>query len=323
LDKFGKKGGVEMKRKILNFLPLTALVAAFIFGILLLYDWGFGEDAGESPCGALKEYSQVEVTGEFHTHNKGFAYIGDIFDFELRVVYDPKRVEIKERSMQNFNLAPYRALSQSDISTKDYGDCSEKRIIFTIQALNVYPGAPPYKNDFFVEDSEGSKREPRVDYIKDGAVGNRGPSYEELFIAPLTDGKVSALQAEEKKYLLPPEVKRGKSRNDIARFSLGIAMILGLATWVFAPYASAKFRRPKRAEQAADIKSLFPELFADSNIHECLVSAYFRLEEELDEPLRAKVRGVFSGNLTEVEEKNLIDELRKYVLGRYGNDGLA
>ncbi|MFY9457575.1 MAG: hypothetical protein WAP23_01430, partial [Candidatus Spechtbacterales bacterium] len=104
----------ERARKVLVFAPL---LIALVFGGLLLWNWGVGGDESGAVCGRLakdnpdNDASKIVAIGKFVSHNESFIYIGDVLEFDLNVVYDHDRVEVKDRSMLNFNLSPYKVLS--------------------------------------------------------------------------------------------------------------------------------------------------------------------------------------------------------------------
>ncbi len=310
-------------RKAFVFAPLLIV---FVFGGLLLWNWGVGRDDSDAICGTLvkddptNEATKIVATGKFTSHNEGFIYIGDIVEFELVVVYDHDRVEVKERSMLNLNLSPYKVLSQGDVVSKRHPLCSEKTIHFTLQALDVDPGS---KNILKQVNSEGYESKPEIEYAGDGLVRTISPNYEAPYVATITGGEIRRLPDNAEKYPLPQKKQREKTWQDTARFSLGIVLTLWLIVWVGLPRVINKTKRKVAGKELTDPRDLFPELYQDGDAHTRLVSAYFRLEGLLDASLLKKASRVFSGLLTKVDEEAIILELRAYVEGRYGNDGLA
>lgn len=315
-----------MRKKAIEFSPFIAIVAIFVLGGLLLWNWGVDRDDGGAICRMLKkdyptdDARQIIATGKFIPHNESFIYIGDIVEFELRVLYDHGRVEVKDLSMQNFNASPYNVVSQSDIATKRHSECSEKTIHFTLQALDVDPGS---KNRFSYVNPEGLERKPEVEYAGDGLIETIAPSYEAPYVVTITHGEITRVLDNSEKYFLPQKSEREGTSQDTARFSLGIVLILGLIAWIGLPFVTRKIKRTIEVEEDVNLEGLFPELFGDGYIHARLVRAYFRLEETLEPSLREKCSRVFSSDLTGEQEEEIILELRAYVEGRYHNDGLA
>lgn len=315
-----------MRKKAIKLSPFIVIFAIFIIGGLLLWDWRRGEDDSGAICHALKkdyptdDASKIIATGKFTSHNESFIYIGDIVEFKLRVLYDDDRVEVKERSILNFNLSPYKVVSQGEVVSKRHSQCSEKSIHFTLQALDVDPGS---KNRFEYLNSEGHERTPQVEYAGDGLVRTIVPSYEAPYVVTVTDGEITRVPDNSEKYPLFQKSEREKTWQDTARFYIGIAMILGLISWIGLTVIIRKRKRAVEGEVNSDLAGLFPELFGDGDSHERLVRAYFRLEEILEQSLREKVARAFSSDLTKEQEEEIILELREYVKGRHGNDGLA
>jgi len=284
-----------------KFSPLALLVIAFIFSTFLLWDWRDGGKDSELACGELTKSKLISATGSFNSHSEGLIYIGDVVEFSVRVIYNHKRVEIKERSLQNFNLSPYKRLSQSGVETRGHSECNEKSISFTIQALDVSPGS---KNRFEYLDRDDRGRQPLVEYVKDGILGSVTPAYEAPLVAPLTDGGVRRISNNAKSYPLSQESSGDTSWLDIARFSMGLAIIFAVIAWVAAPYVRAYWRKESSQDvsRPLSLEDLFPELLRGGSPRERLTSAYFRIEKFL-EFLEA---GAFKDNLGRLLNKDAV-----------------
>ncbi len=308
-----------------KFFQLALLFAAIIFVAFLFWDWRDSADAGELACGKLTERKLISSTGSFDSHSEGLIYIGDVVEFSVRVIYNHKRVEIKERSLQNFNLSPYKRLSQNGIETRKYSECSEKTISFTIQSLDVSPGS---ENRFEYLDSDDNERQPLVEYVKDGILGSVTPTYEAPFVAPLTDGEVHRISNNAKSYPFPRESKSDTSRLDITRFSSGLAIIFAVIAWIAAPYARAYWRGESSQDlsQPLSLRDLFPELWPGTGMpHERLTCAYFRIEkfiefleagslkEDLGQLFKESALLVFSGELSYEEESEILLKIRELI----------
>ena len=311
-------------KTVTKFFPLAFLVITLVLGAFLLWDWLGGEDGGELACGKLTETRLISATVSFDSHNEGLIYIGDLVEFSVKVIYNHDRVEIKERSLQNFNISPYKRISQSGVETREHSQCSEKTISFTIQALDVSPGS---KNRFEYTDSDDMKRQPLVEYVKDGILRSTVPTYEAPLVAPLTDGKVHRIPNKAKLYPVDHGSKRNISWIDIARFSTGLVIILILIAWIVSPYALAKWR----GESSQDVSrplllgDLFPELSGTDKSHERLTCAYFRTEkllkfleagsfrDDIGELFKERISIVFSEEFNEEQGSEILLRIRSLI----------
>lgn len=310
-------------------LAFGALCAFLILGGLL-WQQEFREEGGESTAcnviknaeGELKE-KPVVAMGTFLLHNESFLYIGDMAEFEVRVVSSPD-MQVKGRSLTNLDLSPYDVISRGEVTTQHHPECTQMLITFVLQALDVNVGT---RNRFEYRSEDGGAWQPKVEYVHGGVLKELNLTYEPPLIAPLTDGKARRIY-EISQHALPH--KQGNTDGPqwlhIGRL-YGSVFILILASFLAlrGVWALRNQRRARDADTRITINDVFPELFqGGGNFSDRLYAIHFRLEELMEHTKNERLRQegqallgttsvVFSGKLDDREAGDTLEVVRAFA----------